>query len=312
MWSRITWISKYLSIIDISNVTLNYSIKEIDWLSLKVLNPNISLENDKNLLNNDADDVQSLNESSNEEFEDESWGLNDRHKSQKLSLDQIKYLKNQMSNWNYSIKEIQEKYYVSYSALNKIKRSSWSQINESNQRKLVKLSDKQNKLLIKVVSDYIMITKYRITAKDVTDFVNNHFNSEYTISFIRKFMKSFVKWNFKRVKSRPNTIDLKRIDSLRNLVSIKLSKLMSSKTLLINIDESLINRNTNSNYSWGFKGTAIEAQNSTIADSASIIMGIWSNGSWISFITSNTVNSITFTWFLKVLWNWLKSNNCFG
>ena len=49
---------------------------------------------------------------------------------------------------------------------------------------------------------------------------------------------------------------------------------MSNKTLFINIDKSSINRNTKSNYPWGFKGTTIEAQNSTITDSASIIMGI--------------------------------------
>ena len=83
---------------------------------------------------------------------------------------------------------------------------------------------------------------------------------------------------------------------------------MSNETLLINIDESSINRNTKSNYSWGFKGTTIEAQSSSIADSVSIIMGIWSNGSWISFISNSTINFTTFTWFLKALWSCLESN----
>ena len=168
----------------------------MNWLSLKVLSPNFNLENDKNLLNNDADDSELLNESSKEEFEDESWGLNDRQNNQKLSLNQIKYLKNQMSNRNFSIKEVQEKYSVSYSVLNKVK-ILWSQIDECKQRKLIKVNERQNKMLIKVVSEYIMMTKYTVVDKDATDFVHNHFSSEYSVSFIRGFMAFFVNWSLK-------------------------------------------------------------------------------------------------------------------
>ena len=97
------------NIIDISNLSRNLKIKEINWLSLKVLSPNANLDNDKNLLDNEVDGWELLDETSREEFEDESWGMSDREKNQKLSLDQIKYLKNQMSNGDYSIKKIQEK-----------------------------------------------------------------------------------------------------------------------------------------------------------------------------------------------------------
>ena len=76
-----------------------------------------------------------------------------------------------------------------------------------------------------------MMTKFTITAKDVTDFVNNHFSSEYLVNFIKGLMKSFVNWSFKRVKSRPNTFDFKRIESLNYLFFIKFSKLLLNKTL---------------------------------------------------------------------------------
>ena len=48
-------------------------------------------------------------------------------------------------------------------------------------RKLIKVNDRQNKLQIKVVSEYKMISKYTIIVKNVTDFVNNHFSSEYSV-----------------------------------------------------------------------------------------------------------------------------------
>ena len=105
---------------------------------------------------------------------------------------------------------------------------------------------------------------------------------------------------------------MERINSIRNLFAIKFANFISKLTLFINIDESSINRDVKSNYSWGFKGFPIEVNNTIFADSASLIMAIWSDGSWISLIVNEAINSTKFVWFLKIMGSWLKSHDCFG
>ena len=43
-----------------------------------------------------------------------------------------------------------------------------------------------------------------------------------------------------------------------------------------------------------------------------MIMAILSNGSWITLVTSETINSSNFTWFLKMMANWFHSHDYFG
>ena len=121
-----------------------------------------------------------------------------------------------------------------------------------------------------------------------------------------------MRLSYKRVKSRPNGVDLDRLNSIRSLFAIKFSRLIDRDTLLVNIDESCINRKVKSNYSWLFKGCPVEVNNSVISDSANLIMGICSNGSWITMILNETTDAARFIWFLKVMSSWLKSNSCFG
>ena len=108
-------------------------------------------------------------------------------------------------------------------------------------------------------------------------------------------MKNEANLSFKRVKSRPNNIDLKRLSSIRNFFAIKFSKIVTENTLLINIDEPSINRSVKLAYSWGPKGMPIESQNSALVGSESMIMAICSNGAWISKMINETIDSNNFT-----------------
>ena len=88
--------------------------------------------------------------------------------------------------------------------------------------------------------------------------------------------------------------------------------MISEKPLLINIDKSSINRSFKNAYSWGVIGHPIEYQNSAIAGSASMIIVILYNWSRITLVTSETIDSNNFIWFLKIMANWLYSHNYFG
>ena len=141
--------------------------------------------------------------------------------------------------------------------------------------------------------------------------INRTLNTFYSVSFIWKIMKNEANLSFKRVKSFPSNIDLKRLSSIRNFFDIKYSKIVTENILLINIDESSINRSVKLAYSWGLKGMPIESHNSALVGSASMIIAICSNGAWISKVINETIDSNNFTWFLKIMISWLQLHNYF-
>ena len=118
--------------------------------------------------------------------------------------------------------------------------------------------------------------------------------------------------SYKRVKSRPTNINLKKINNIRSLFAVKYLKEVSTETLMINVGESSLNREIKSNYSWGIKGKSIETKNISFTGSISLILVILSNGSWIWFLSSNSVDSDSFVWFIKIMKNWLNYHKNFG
>ena len=124
-------------------------------------------------------------------------------------------------------------------------------------------------------------------------------------------MKDQLMLRFKRIKQRPNNIDLYKVKLIKRLFALRFAKVVSEKTLIVNIDESSINRGISTKYSWGIKGIPIECRNSPFSGSINLVMAICSNGAWISFVINETINSDSFIWFLKILHQWLSSYNNF-
>ena len=154
--------------------------------------------------------------------------------------------------------------------------------------------------------------EHAYTVKFVTINVNSKLSTNYSKGFIRKIMKEDIKLSYKKIKSRPYNINFKKVRLARILFSIKFTQIITNNTLLLNIDESSINRNLKTHYSWSLKGNKTEAKKSFIVGSASLIFGILSNGSSIEMITNGTINSLKFITFLKNLKEWLNKNKNFG
>ena len=124
-------------------------------------------------------------------------------------------------------------------------------------------------------------------------------------------MKYHLRLSFKRVKPHSNSVNLENVGAIRKLFASKFSKLISEDALIVSIDEPSINRRVSTNYTWRIKGFPIECRNSPFTGSVSLVMTICSNGTWISFFINETIDSQHFVWFLKILNQWLDSNNNF-
>ena len=175
------------------------------------MNPNLELNQ---LKSNTVENTVNLKFAENEiesESNDGLHGLNDRKKYQKLSLDQVCYIKTIYESISLTKKEFQSKFNISSSVLNKIKRRPWNQINSIKRRKIVKIYDKNREDLINIIKEYVFNSKNILTAKEIVDHANNILNTTYSASFIRTIMKKEMMLSFRRIKSRPSNIDFDKI-----------------------------------------------------------------------------------------------------
>ena len=155
--------------------------------------------------------------------------------------------------------------------------------------------------IIKWIKEYIKSTNYPFNAVELTEIDNEKLRTNYSVNLIRNFLIFDLNMSYKRVKPRPNNIYLNRVKAVRKLFVINFLQDVTIKSLIINKDESSINRHIKTNYSWSLKGTNKEVVNSSISGSLSIIMSICSNGSWIGFVINTTINFQKFKNFLDNL-----------
>ena len=125
---------------------------------------------------------------------------------------------------------------ISASLFNKIERMTIRQFNIRSKRNLIKLNSLNRKYLRISIEEYIANTHHTFCAKDVVNYVNKELSTTYPEFFIRKFMKAEMKQSYKRVKPRPNNVDLFRLNWIRKLFAVKIAKALSETTLLINMD----------------------------------------------------------------------------
>ena len=156
--------------------------------------------------------------------------------------------------------------------------------------------------------DFVVNATHAFNSYEISYHVNSKLQENYKPWLIKTIMKKKLNLSYKKIKPRPNSINFDKVIACRQLFSIKFSQLISSSSLVINIDETSINRHITTNYSWSFKGKKYEAKNSPFIGSINWIMTILSNGSWFSLLMKHTSNSDNFENFWKRLNSWLIKN----
>ena len=75
--------------------------------------------------------------------------------------------------------------------------------------------------LIKWIKEYINSTNYPFNAVELTEIANEKLRTNYSVNLIRNILKFDLNMSFKRVKPRPNSIDLNRVKAVRQLFVVK-------------------------------------------------------------------------------------------
>ena len=130
-------------------------------------------------------------------------------------------------------------------------------------------------------------------------------NEEFNIAISRKTVEDYIKntLNYTYKKGSSTTI---RGSSNKYKIARSISawgfltSLLESK-YIVNIDESIFNRELKQNYSWLPKGKTGQIINNIFTGSWSLIAGIWSDGQFLCMITHETINSDIFQMYLSIL-----------
>ena len=151
----------------------------------------------------------------------------------------------------------------------------------------------------------------QFNTSDVGKFVKKNLGYSYPLQKILNTMKQEFSLSYKWINSRLSNIDLDKLQLTWILFNMRVSKLVDSDILLINIDESSLTKATKLNYSWVPTGENGEVLNTNFTNSLNIVLVICSNGSWIEMLTNDTLNTDRFVVFLQNLKAWLDEKNKF-
>ena len=192
-WDNIDETNSGINIGNIIDVNINERVLSKDK-SAKLLKSQQE-ENPSFQYNYDIFNIQEHNPDDcidNDTFKEEiyNWGLTNRKSNQKLSYEQIWYVRQKANKSEWTTKQLSNKFSLSVSQINKIKQMNDVDIIRGRSKSIIKLNASQTNLLRKTINDFIVNTDYAFIAEDVASFVNQTLNKNYPIFFIRSFMRN--------------------------------------------------------------------------------------------------------------------------
>ena len=97
-------------------------------------------------------------------------------------------------------------------------------------------------------------TNHPFWVADVVKYIKEKLNEDYPSCFIRRFMKLESNLTYKKIRPRPNSVNINKLKAVRLLFIVEFYKILTPKTLIINVDESSIMVNIiiefNLKYGW--------------------------------------------------------------
>ena len=237
--------------------------------------------------------------------------LKSRVRNSKLTPSQIWQIITEYESNFLSVASISKKYEISRSTVYKVIKEKEYYLHGRNKKTILTLDEGTENRICILIHKFDNNCKAPYTSGEVLEYIHNKAGIELKPHQVRKLMKDSCNMSFKRVWSRPFSMNWAKINQARINYSATLATKLDSHTVLCNIGECWINRNTRPNYSWGLRSKSIEWKNISLVGRISWIMVIFSNGVWMVLTTQNTINSILFFQFLIVLCNWVEKLDIF-
>ena len=223
-----------------------------------------------------------------------------RIKGQRLTDSEKKEIYAKLFNGT-SVRDLKELYQISQLTINRLIRKAKLKSQETNDMAPVKIRAINSASIWKIIALFVEKAKEPFCWKDIKEHLIQTHGILLDINAIRRILKERLRLSFKHCSPRPLIIDYKVLKLKKILFSVKIWRIISKSTVLINIDESTITKSTKVNFSWGRKGIPLNLSALSIRGSIGIITAIMSNGISVTGIRKGTIKSDSFIEFIKHL-----------
>ena len=220
--------------------------------------------------------------------------INTRLKNQKLSYFERKLLFDKLHYEWISVKELSKTFSISKGALYRIKHDRRLSSKPIGTRSIFRLSKSEKGVVVECIKEFLDRNIYQFNANDVYNNVQINLGINLPIHKIRNILREIFHLSYKRINSRLCFIDMRRLKLAHMLFSIRLLSTINQSILLININETLITKDTKSNYYWTPIWQNSEAWNSRFKSSLNLVLAVFSNESWIEILSNNTLTTDIF------------------
>ena len=233
-------------------------------------------------------------------FENPIQRLLNRNKWAHLTYREQLHVYDEYKNKGKSINDICREYGLSLPTVKRVIKLFSTTINRANIytkircRKLIEFLAVQN-----MIRKYVESTDGPFVASHIQQHLEQTLSVWIPLHQIRFFLKTDLHLSFKRGSKRPSNIDRSRSIVLKRLYAVRLTQKLPTIKLLCNLDESVINRDTISNYSWLKRGVSWCMNNVKFKRSINMISWIATNGMLISMLKHTTTDSYQLIDFLK-------------
>ena len=139
------------------------------------------------------------------------------------------------------------------------------------------------------------------TIQKIREAVKNELGEIYSAHILRKYVKKWLRYSFKKAWSRPPKYAASATKMSKGWFSAELLKMVHKKQLIFRVDEWSFTRAVKAEYSWLPVGKSSSAINDVQKSSSSLIFSIGSNGQWFGLIKQGTIDSKIFWIFLNLL-----------
>ena len=146
---------------------------------------------------------------------------------------------------------------------------------------------------------------------DIQKELNDKYRTQVSIPKIRRCLKYELHYSYKRWAPRPVDLNMQNQAYSKAYSSAKISKNIDCFDVLINIDETTLNKATKENYSWTQIGIPTPIWNITFKNSVSIIAAITTEGLSFWWLRAGSTDSSVFVDYLTDLVAYLKGHSKF-
>ena len=118
---------------------------------------------------------------------------------------------------------------------------------------------------------------------------------------LKRYIKKYLRFSYKRGWSRPPKYSTQSIKQVKALFWNEIIRMLDNQEILFSVDEASFDRNIKQHYSWLPIGKSWQIINDNFRGKVNLVVAMSNKSTWMAMMKNQTMNSICFWVFLKLL-----------